>query len=116
MPPFLRFPEEPGEEGRPPGWRSPKLNYEVVERLYRERQRQLQSSSSDEDDGDDASEPKATSEDDDAPHTKACRGKENISGNEFVAKGDDVPENEDPMREDAPYGEPSALELFQDQR
>jgi len=40
----------------------------------------------------------------------------NTSGNEFVAKGDDVPENEDPMREDAPYGEPSALELFQDQR
>jgi len=50
------------------------------------------------------------------PHTKACRGKVNTSGNEFVAKGDDVPENEDPMREDAPYGEPSALELFQDQR
>ena len=115
MPPFLRFPEEPGEEGRPPGWRSPKLNYEVVERLYREWQRQLQNSS-DEDDGDDASNPKATSEDDDPPHTKACRGKENTSGNESVANEDDVPENEEPTREDAPYGEPSALELFQDQR
>jgi len=111
--PFWRFPEEPG---RPPGWRSPKINYEVAERLYRERQRQLPSSSSDEDDGDDASEPRVTSEDDDAPHTKACRGKENTSGNESVAKEDDVPENEDPMREDASYGEPSALELFQDQR
>ena len=116
MPPFLRFSEEPGEEGRPPGWRSPKLNYEVVERLYRERQRQLQSPSSDKDDGDNASELKAPSEDDNAPHTKACCGKENTSGNESVAKEDDVSENEDPMREDASYGEPSALELFQDQR
>lgn len=114
MPPFMRFPKEPGKEGRPPGWRSPKLNYKVVERLYRERQRQLRSSSSDEDDGDNVSKPKATSEDDDAPHTKACCGKENISGNESGAKEDGVPENEDPMREDASYGEPLALELFQD--
>ena len=69
MPPFMRFPEEPGEEGRPPGWRSPKLNYEDVGKLYRERQRQLQNISSDEDDVDNADRPKATFEDDDAPHT-----------------------------------------------
>ena len=107
---------EPGEERRPPGWKSPKINYEVVERLNRERQQQLQSSSSDEDDGDDASKTKAASEDDHAPHTKACRGEEDTSGKESAAKEDDAPENEDPMREDAPYCEPSAIELFQDQR
>ena len=116
MPPFMRFPEEPREEGRPPGWRSPKINYEVVEKFYTEQEHQLQSISSDEDNVDNADRTKATSEDRNEPHTKACRGKENTSSNESGAKEDDVPENEDPMREDALHGELPALELFQVQR
>ena len=114
-PPFPRSHAEPEEEGRPLGWRSPKLNYEVVEKLHKERQ-QLQSPPSDEDDGDTASKPKAASADDNASHTEAFRGEENTSGNESVAKEDDISENDDPMREAASYGKSSALELFQDQR
>ena len=50
--------------------------------------------------------PRLFLEDDDAPHTEVCPGKQNTSGNESGAQEDDVPENEDPMREDALYGEP----------